>query len=337
MKNYMKKIMILGISAILLSGCGTKDAVSEITKSRRDTETMEETAVNAEISFGEITYDEIDLAVDAAMPSIISDGDMLAMFIEPLSPKVGWLSYELMSCVSNEQLTEWLNRYKTAFRFAVSDLNNFPNKYSLINDFNLTDELVLSVLKEVLEDYDSRDDSVRAEYEYTSEDINVVLYGSEEEIIARFASEYSIGIGKHIYSPQWMYLHTPEQYAQVGITKEMVREKIASYSKIPLPYEARIAFQNKISDFLEEEIVFDDTFINEYYGGMFYQFKGQQITIGTTAYDMAWLTTRTIQDYERAGITTDMLEDMLERISDQNHTKEYDWIYSCMVRMKEQE
>lgn len=333
MTNYIKKIMILGVCTFILSGCGSKDAVSEVLESNSN----KETAAIIEAALDEIIYDEVDLAVDTAMPSIIFDSDMLAMFIEPLKPKIGWLSYELMSCVSNEQFSQWEGRYKSEYKLAVSNLNHFPNKYSLIHDFHLTDECVLSVLKEILEDYDSRDAAELAEYEFTSEDIDVILHGSEEEIIARFASEYSIAIGSHIYSPQWIYLHMPEQYTQVGITKEMVREKIAAYSKIPLPYEARIAFQNKISDFLEEEITFDDTYINKNYGGMFYQFKGQTITVDDEEYDMAWLTANSIQAYERAGITTDMLEDLLERIAEQSDTKEYDWIYSCLVRMKEME
>ncbi len=329
----MKKIFISGMCVLMLFGCGSKDAVSEITKTDGTEEMTEETAAGEKLTFNDFVYDEIDLAVDTNMPPIISEGDMLACFYQPCNRLLDDIVNTLLWNLNSEQHEDFNSLLKINRLLAPSNLNQYLNTYSTIKRYQIPEEYVLSVIEEDVR----ASERLGMTDEITMEDIDVILHGSEAEIIERFASEYSIGIGNRIYSPQWMYLHTPEQFIQVGITKEMVREKIAAYSKIPLPYDARIAFQDKISDFLEEEIIFDDTYINENYGGMFYKFKGQTITVGDEEYGMSWLSSRSIQAYERAGITTDMLEDLLERIADQSDTKEYEWIHSCLVRMKEME
>lgn len=334
MKTYLKRIIIImGICSFTLSGCGSKDVVSEITETDSNEEMIEEATTDIEITFNDFIYDEIDLAVDTSMPSIISDGDMLACFYQPCIRSLDDISNTLLCSLNSEQNDDFNSLLKINPVLAPSNLNQYLNTYSAIKRYQIPDEYALSAIEKDVAAFER----LGITDVITMEDIDIILHGSEAEIIERFASEYSIAISDHIYCPQWMYLHLPEQYTQVGITKEMVREKIAAYSKIPLPYEARIAFQNKISGFLEEEIVFDDTYINENYGGMFYKFKGQTITVDDEEYDMAWLTANSIQAYERAGITTDMLEDLLEQIADQSDTKEYDWIHSCLVRMKEME
>lgn len=337
MTTYIKRIFIIGICAFMLSGCGSKDAAHEVLEIGNNEETIKEitveTTAGAEITFSDFVFDEIDLAVDTGMPAIISDGDMLACFYQPCNRSLDNMVNTLLWYLTSEQNDDFNSLLKINPVLAPSNLNQYLNTYSVIKRYQIPDEYVLSVIEEDVK----ASERLGLTDVITMEDVDVILHGSEEEIITRFASEYSITMGNRIYCPQWMYLHTPEQYTQVGITKEMVREKIAAYSKIPLPYEARIAFQDKISNFLEEEILFDDTYINENYGGMFYKFKGQTISVGENEYDMAWLSTRPIQAYEQAGITTDMLEDLLERIADQSDTKEYNWIHSCLVRMKDME
>jgi len=59
------------------------------------------------------------------------------------------------------------------------------------------------------------------------------------------------------------------------------------------------------------------------------------ITVSNKKYDMKYLSTHTIQDYQEVGITTEELKQLLEQMSDYNYTSEYDWIESTYNRMIE--
>lgn len=91
-------------------------------------------------------------------------------------------------------------------------------------------------------------------YTFSTEEIEVLLSGDEEKITKEFASPYAIVLGKYAYSPLWLYTHTAQDYETVGITREMVREKIGDYDALLLPSEAKAAFAAKMNEFVGEEL-----------------------------------------------------------------------------------
>ncbi len=320
-QNVIKVILFLTIIEVL-SACG-----KQYTNENR---TDDSTAILLE-NTEKPEYREIDLKLDISMPQPGNDnigGDMLFNFYQPCKFKLDSIPGDLISMIGEEKYDEWRKCYG-GVEIASSQLSDYLNLYSVIKHFDLSKEQVVPVLQDYMGE-DSSDDTV-----ILQEDLDILFSDNEEEIVQYFASDYSIVIGKYIYSPQWIYFHTAEDYRAVGISEEMLREKIDEYSKIPLAYDARSAFEEKLGQFLGEEIVFDTTYINEFWGGLYYEFEGHTINIGTETFDVEWLSQHTIQEYQDKGITADMLEQFLMQISECSDTKEYDWINSCLIRMKE--
>lgn len=59
------------------------------------------------------------------------------------------------------------------------------------------------------------------------------------------------------------------------------------------------------------------------------------LTSKSKNYDMEWLSTHDILDYQEVGITTVDLKSLLAQITEYNYTSQYEWIDSCLNRMIE--
>ena len=66
---------------------------------------------------------------------------------------------------------------------------------------------------------------------FSDEEINALISGDEAEIIRLFISDHSIWIKdkNYVISPWWLYYHTIEDYKAVGVTPEMIAEKLPLY------------------------------------------------------------------------------------------------------------
>ncbi|MCM1468549.1 MAG: M56 family metallopeptidase [Alistipes sp.] len=216
------------------------------------------------VAAGEVQYREIDVKLDATMPSYdVSgenpiDGDFLDEFYFPYQRKMYVFLQELADRCDSEDLTQWNRRYgrngQYFLRITSSEPGSSANFYTFITDFAFTEEEVRKACavdrettKELTGYYD--------ELTFSEAEVDVLFSGSEEEITRQFATPYAIVLGKYAYSPLWLYAHTIEDYEAVGITREMVREKVAYYQDIELlPEEMREAFAAKVNAFLGEEV-----------------------------------------------------------------------------------
>lgn len=249
------------LSALLLASCAGKEAVV-------NTGTESETTTASEYYFEEITYREIDSRIDADMPSIKADGDMLADFNQPCKGKLDNLPGALMDLVDGEAAAMWIANSRKQ-DIVPSKLDEYVNIYSFIHAFNIPEEEVRTALWVYMQE-----DYLPENLAITDEDLTVLFSDDEASVVQHFASDYSIVIGEYVYSPRWMYLHTAEDYQEEGITPEMILEKIEYYSGIPLSVNARNAFADKLSEFVGQEIVFSTDIIEQYYGGLYYDFEG---------------------------------------------------------------
>jgi hypothetical protein len=147
-----------------------------------------------------------------------------------------------MRLVDSDKLIEWLESYDI-FSNPPRGLTEYANIYSFIKHFDLSDEDVT----EAMSSYLSSDDP---QIKITNEELDLILHGSEAEVIAGFASEYSIVVGDKVYSPSWIYTHTPTAYKQAGITPDDLRQKTAAYEAISFTPEARAALNEKINSYI---------------------------------------------------------------------------------------
>jgi hypothetical protein len=162
-----------------------------------------------------------------------------------------------------------ITRNKVAWDFigalGKTDLLETSNLFSDIILFNIPDEIVaesiakhnkhhegFAVLAEDNGWFGSADHY--RDYKFNEAEIEALLSRDPATVLRHFATEQSIVIDDRVYPPAWLYLHTPEDYERVGITPEMVAEKLELYAAFNFSYEARAAFEEKLSEFIGETV-----------------------------------------------------------------------------------
>ncbi|MDR0918056.1 MAG: hypothetical protein LBM93_02220 [Oscillospiraceae bacterium] len=170
-------------------------------------------------------------------------GDERTDFIQPCNHKLDSVSVNLLRLAPEDELNKWIeendNRIKSGI--APTSLDEYINVYSFIKKFNISDEDVSAALSFEINSNDP------VNY-LTKEELDIILSQDENAILQYFATDYSIVIENKIYTPQWVYEHN--NYEEVGITKEMISEKLPLYSNLPLSQQAKEAFEAKLSLFL---------------------------------------------------------------------------------------
>ncbi len=319
-KKWHMMLFFIILIITLLTACSNK-------KTTADAE--EGTEITTANDFVENVSEDINLKIDKDMPVIRGEGAKLVDFYQPCKGKLDNLPVELMNLADRESVVAWIADSEEQ-DIIPEKLDDYVNIYSYIHTFHISEENVRTALQGLMQA-----DYLPEGLAITEEDLTVLFSGDKTAISEHFASDYSIVIEENIYSPQWMYYHTEEDYQSAGITPEMILQKVEFYSAIPLSANARNAFADKLSKYIGEKVVFSTDILDEFYGGLYYDFEGYYLDTGTEKFDVEWLGTHTIQDYAKNGITTDMLEEFLEQISEFDESDEYDWINSCLMRMSE--
>lgn len=196
----------------------------------------------------QITVRELDLNMETDMPepNMAGDSDMLYDFYQPCMPKMDSVPGALMSLMVEGNVKEWEEAYG-GVRIAHSKLGEYANVYSFICLFDIEEEDVRNALS-----YHTANESPGDAYGFTQKDLEVLFSKDEEAILKQFASEYSIVVKDCIYSPQWLYYHSIEDWQEAGITREMVEEKRELYGRLLLSPDAVTAFGEKLAAFLGE-------------------------------------------------------------------------------------
>lgn len=240
-----------------------------------------------------------------------SGGDENNAFYSPCVWLFDGIPAELTDLVDYSDFECWRVKYNI-FAKAPSSLKEYVNMYSFIVEFDIPNKDVLSALSVFLQ---TDDQSIAI----SEEEMNIILSKDESVIAERFASPYSIVIGEHIYSPQWVYENSIAAYKDAGITPKMIEEKLPLYREIKFTEQACEAFENKLGTYLGKTVRL--------------MLDKKELYIGK--YTLDWLTSHTIPDYEAAKISIDDLTKLLSKMSGFEGTSEYEWIKSCYDRMLE--
>jgi hypothetical protein len=135
----------------------------------------------------------------------------------------------------------------------------YPNHYSLIITFNFPIDEVVKYLKA---DQLWRIEAGQYETDYFSDyEIELIASLDEARILEHFISDYSIFHDGRGFTPAWIYWHDIEAYEAVGITPEMIEEKLHLYAEFSFTAEATLAFEAKLSEFLGREIILANEWI----------------------------------------------------------------------------
>ena len=127
------------------------------------------------------------------------------------------------------------------YQARVNSMLDAETPYSLDNSYNdlfsakalgLTDDELRYAINKRNELYLAEDDYFRRdELLYSDADIEVLFSGDRERIAAYFASDLAIVVGENVFSPQWLYYHTIDDYATAGITPEAVQNILPLYEE----------------------------------------------------------------------------------------------------------
>jgi hypothetical protein len=133
----------------------------------------------------------------------------------------------------------------------VTSLMEYRNLFSFIVNFNIP----VDELKGVMEESEKRGLEAGLSVNFTQNEIDLIATLDEARILEHFASNYVILHDGRGFPPAWIYWHDTEAYEAVGITAEMIEEKMHLYAEFSFTEEATLAFEAKLSEFLGREVV----------------------------------------------------------------------------------
>ena len=160
-------------------------------------------------------------------------------FAKPCNERLATLPEALMK-LTDDGYT-WSGAYGADKPEWALTLMDYANIYSYIH----THEIDADTLRAVLAD----GDSMLHKKPFTAEEIELLLGDDEAAAMAAFASPSTIVIGEKGYCAKWMYAHTVEEYAEAGITPEMVAAVLPYYYNPLFVQEAADAFSQKLSQY----------------------------------------------------------------------------------------
>ncbi|MDR0946356.1 MAG: hypothetical protein LBM87_01225 [Ruminococcus sp.] len=198
--------------------------------------TTTETTTISETATTTVPAEEL---IDSNMPNPFPEGsDDNVSYYQPGNHILDNVTVSLLRLVDDTEQIEWMESFDF-FNNPPSSLTEYLNLYSFIKKFDISDE-------EVIEAMSAHLTSDNPQTKVTEEELDLILHGSEADIVSYFASDYSIVVGDKIYSPHWIYTHTPAAYKEAGITPEALQQKLNLYADMRLTPEALSALEQKI-------------------------------------------------------------------------------------------
>lgn len=186
----------------------------------------------------EVQYD----CAEEGMPKPFdTDTDDLDMFFQPFERFFAEIPSSLMFNNSTEPLEEYSGRFDKINNPSDS-IMGYSNIYSYVRYFNLTPDQILEGLAYLVEDeeYGITDDMIK----------NLIIEDNASEASAFFANKYALVIGNKIYSPNWLYLHTVEEWRAADLTGDYLEDVAIACRDFPFTEDARIAFETKFEEAL---------------------------------------------------------------------------------------
>ncbi len=121
--------------------------------------------------------------------------------------------------VDKEEYERWRAQFEPWVGTGTRTLYEY-NMYTLITEFDIPRDKIEEICRKYKEMYGG--------FYFTDEQVEAIYNGTEAEVYALFANPYAVMVGREAYSPYWMVEHTAEEYLEVGITYEILKEEFES-------------------------------------------------------------------------------------------------------------
>ena len=268
----MKKFITILLSVIILmtiSSCVTEEKYEENI-------TPKDTVMEGVKQISETTPAQQSFFENVKMPEPFEyvGGDENDYFYSPCIDKFNRVESGVIEhfkeYLESELIGKWGDLYNSLepVYSEVTNLMDFPNIFELIISNDIPDNVVIAAINEhndfYKEFYKGHDDeqSMLDYIAFSQEDIDALLTRDEAIVTAHFATDEAIITNNNIFSPYWLYCHTPEDYEEAGITPEMIEEKIEMYAAFEFSNEAEAAFEEKLSSFIGAEVSLNNGNLN---------------------------------------------------------------------------
>jgi len=142
----------------------------------------------------------------------------------------------ILELVSEESRDIWID----SFKFGKRDLNE-ATILNFINEFNIPKEtLVETVTKEgfYIEDFT-----------ISAKDVDIIYSNDDYLIKSYFVNNFSLFYNGEIYTPEWFYTHTSDDYVKENLPPDEVLAAFEKFKDIPFTDEARKALDEKLTSY----------------------------------------------------------------------------------------
>lgn len=167
-------------------------------------------------------------------------GDANSGFYMTTNSKLDGLDGYFCDLVGWDAAVEWMQE-TSAYYGKYTAVDEAANLYSFIKHFDIPDETVRDYLVGI------RSGDM---YDFTDEEIDLILSDDTEAVAEHFAWESAIRKGDNLYSLNWIYLHPIEDYIAAGITPEDIEEVLQYFQQYRLSPNATYAFEQKLCEYI---------------------------------------------------------------------------------------
>lgn len=230
----MKKIILISVvfCTIILASCNQADMESNILLVDRS-----------------VLIDELLSNVPKPFDTI--DEGNAFVFYNPFVWKFTNIEDEFISYVGEKKYIDWMNSF-AVHDGSVCGLFENANLYSFIVKFDISNDVIIDILTEKI------DPTIKGNngWIYTAADIDILCSRDEKMIMERFVSTAAIFIGTKIYSLQWVYTHTVDDYISENLSAEQICTSVASVIyELPFTDEADAFLIEKVDTYVEMQKV----------------------------------------------------------------------------------
>lgn len=189
-----------------------------------------------------------DPTLPAPFPEGANGGDSTAAYDCLTNGLLRGIPVELIDMVGTDAFEAWLSDMRTDE--IVTDIGKEANLYTFLRDFSVDRETAGTVLTDEM--------TFWAEHcitpNFTEESIEILLNGEKAAVAECFVSDSAICYKGEIFTPEWLYHASEEQYEAYGIPKAALLEKTERLSALPFTDEAAAVLEEKIGGYTETDV-----------------------------------------------------------------------------------
>lgn len=180
-----------------------------------------------------------DIVVNTEMPEPFEQvsnagGDSLHNYYCEYVFKFGNINSTLIDLVGKEEANAWLNEYFASKKAGTESSELTVLRF--IEHFDISKEELIKAVS----DSDYPDGWI-----IDISDIEVIYSGNDDLIQQTFVNEYALLYNGVIYTPEWLYTHSLDDYAKEGLPIESVNACMEKMRELPFTDEAQNAIADK--------------------------------------------------------------------------------------------